>query len=138
MKAFCGVVATAIMVCGGLSSAFAADTSQLKDQVKLQVLSVGLVPGMPQGFYICGEGHLHIRATVQNQSSAPIGKITVAGKVFDAEGALLGEAKATTRLPSLPPYETTEVNLEFLKVTGAKIQQVKRDEETVVEASLVQ
>ena len=138
MKAFCGMVAAAILGCGGLSSAAAVEATQLKDQVKLQVLSVGLVPGMPQGFYICGEGHLHIRATVQNQSSAPIGKITVAGKVFDADGALLGEAKATTRLPRLLPYETTEVNLEFLKVTGPKIGQVKRDEETIVEALLAQ
>ena len=134
MKALYGIVAVA-MVCTGLSSA-ASQSTQLKDRVKLEILSIGLDPDMPKGFFICGEGHLHIRATVQNRSSAPIGKVQVAGKVFDAAGALLGEAQASTLLPRLLPYETTEVNLEFLKVTGPKIQLVKRHETTIVEASL--
>ena len=136
MNTFCGLLVVAL-VCAGLSPA-SAQSTQLKDKLKLQVLSVGLDPDLPKGFFICGEGHLHIRATVQNRSSAPIGKVTVAGKVFDAEGALLGEANGTTQLPRLLPYETTEVNLEFLKVTGPKIEQVKRHEETIVEASLAQ
>jgi hypothetical protein len=136
MKTLYGILAVA-MVCAGISSA-SAQSSQIKDQVKLEILSVGLDPNLPQGFYICGEGHLHIRATVQNQSSTPIGKVSVAGKVFDAEGVLLGEAKASTKLSRLLPYETTEVNLEFLKVTGPKIQQVKRHEETIIETSRAQ
>jgi len=136
MNALYGLVMVA-MVCVGLSTA-SAQSTLLKDKLKLEVLSVGLDPDLPKGFFIGGEGHLHIRATVQNLSAAPIGKITVAGKVFDAEGSLLGEANGTTQLPRLLPYETTEVNLEFLKVTGPKIEQVKRHEETIVEASLAQ
>jgi len=127
MNPLYGLVMVA-MVCVGLSPA-SAQSTLLKDKLKLEVLSVGLDPDLPK---------LHIRATVQNRSSAPIGKVTVAGRVFDAEGTLLGEANGTTQLPRLLPYETTEVNLEFLKVTGPKIEQVKRHEETIVEASLAQ
>ena len=119
MNPLYGLVTVAI-ICLGLSPA-SAQSTQLKDKLQLQVLSVGLDPDLPKGFFICGEGHLHIRATVQNWSSAPIGKVTVVGRVFDADGTLLGEANGTTQLPRLLPYETTEVNLEFLKVTGPKI-----------------
>ena len=131
MRTLLGALVTIVLLTGGIDAVSAGDTSLLKDQVKLQVLSVGLVPGMPPGFYICAEGHLHIRATVENRSSAPLGKITVAGKVYDEAGQLLGTATASTKIARLAPNEKAEVNLEFLKVTGTKIQQVKRDEETV-------
>ena len=136
MRTLLGAFVAMVLLAGGIDTVSAGESTLLKDQVKLQVLSVGLAPGMPPGFYICAEGHLHIRATVENRSSAPLGKITVAGKVYDETGQLLGTATASTKIVRLAPNATAEVNLEFLKVTGTKIQQVNRDEETVTEVAL--
>ena len=136
MRTLLGAFVAMALLTGGTDTVSAGESSLLKDQVKLQVLSVGLTPGMPPGFYICAEGHLHIRATVENRSSVPLGKITVLGKVYDEAGQLLGTATASTKIARLAQNEKTEVNLEFLKVTGTKIQQVKRDEETVTEVAL--
>jgi len=121
----------AIAIVGGLSPALAAD---MKDKVKMEVDSVGLHPGMDPGLYVCALGHLHIKGTVQNLSDVPLGRIKVAGKAFDADGKLLGAASSTTKQAVLAPSQKTEFNLEFLSVTGPKINEVKKHEETVVEA----
>jgi hypothetical protein len=121
----------AIAILGGLSPALAAD---MKDKVKMEVGSVGLHPGMDPGMYVCALGHLHIKGTVQNLSDVPLGPIKVAGKAFDADGKLLGAASSTIKQAVLAPNQKTEFNLEFLTVTGPKINEVKRHEQTVVEA----
>jgi len=121
----------AIAILGGLSPALAAD---MKDKVKMEVASVGLHPGMDPGLYVCALGHLHIKGTVQNLSDVPLGPIKVAGKAFDADGKLLGAASSTIKQAVLAPNQKTEFNLEFLTVTGPKINEVKRHEQTVVEA----
>jgi len=121
----------AIAILGGLSPALAAD---MKDKVKMEVESVGLHPGMDPGLYVCALGHLHIKGTVQNLSDVPLGPIKVAGKAFDADGKLLGVASSTIKQAVLAPSQKTEFNLEFLTVTGPKIKEVKKHEETVVEA----
>lgn len=121
----------AIAILGGLSPAFAAD---MKDKVKMEVESVGLHPGMDPGLYVCALGHLHIKGTVQNLSDVSLGRIKVAGKAFDADGKLLGVASSTTKQAVLAPGQKTEFNLEFLSVTGPKLNEVKRHEEAVVEA----
>ena len=122
----------AIAILGGLSPALAAD---MKDKVKMEVGSVGLHPGMDPGLYVCALGHLHIKGTVQNLSDVPLGPIKVAGKAFDADGKLLGAASSTIKQAVLAPSQKTEFNLEFLTVTGPKIKEVRKHEETVVEAT---
>ena len=136
MKVLPGLLIAAFLVAFGSISGSAIEATRYKDTVKLQVLSVGLQPGMPPGFYICAEGHLHIRASVQNTGNVPLDGIKVAGKVFDASGTLLGTATAVAKPGKINPNGTSEVNLEFLTVTGPKIDQVKDHQESVVEAQL--
>jgi hypothetical protein len=122
---------TAIAILGGLSPALAAD---MKDKVRMEVESVGLHPGMDPGLYVCALGHLHIKGTVQNLNDVPLGQIKVAGKAFDADGKLLGTATSTTKQAALGPNQKAEFNLEFLSVVGPRVNEVKKHEETVVEA----
>jgi hypothetical protein len=119
-----------IMMFGGVDVALAGD---LKDDVKIEIESAGeMHPGMEPGMYVCAAGHLHIKGTVQNLTGVPVGPIKVAGKVFDADGKLLGTATASTKLPALNPNDKAEINLEFLTVTGPLIKQVKNQELAVV------
>jgi hypothetical protein len=120
-------------LCAGFSAAIAAES--LAEKIKVEIESVGLHPGMQPGLYVCASGHLHIKGTVQNLADVPLGKIKVAGKAFDANGNLLGTATASTKKAALPPGERGEINLEFLTVTGAMLDAVKRHEVTVLEAS---
>jgi hypothetical protein len=132
-KAIVASVSLAALLLGGASvSARAAD---LAEQVKVDVDSVGLHPGMEPGMYVCAAGHLHIKGTVQNLANVPLGKIKVSGRAFDAAGNLLGTATAATKRSLLQPGEKTEINLEFLTVTGEMIEQAKRHEIRVVEAA---
>src|SRR5713226_5297334 len=120
-----------LVVVGGVAAALAAN---LADKVKVEVESVGLHPGMDPGMYVCALGHLHIKGTVQNLSDVSLGQIKVAGKAFDADGKLLGTAISTTKQAVLAPSQKTEFNLEFLSVTGPKVNEVKKHEEAVVAA----
>jgi hypothetical protein len=131
MKRTVTKLAVAIAILAGLSPALAAD---MKDKVKVEVESVGLHPGMDPGMYVCALGHLHIKGTVQNLSDISLGPVKVAGKAFDADGKLLGAATSTTKQTVLAPSQKAEFNLEFLSVTGPRINEVKKHEETVVEA----
>ena len=117
-----------VMMLGG-SIAFAGD---LKDQVKIEIESAQLHAGMDPGKYICAEGHLHIKGSVQNLADVPVGQIKVAGKVFDANGKVLGTATASTKQPVLNPNDKATINLEFLTVSGELVKQVKNQELTVV------
>lgn len=109
-----------------------APAGELKSDVKVEIQSTGLHADMAPGMYVCAEGHLHIKGTVQNLATVPVGTVKVAGKVFDAEGKLLGTATASTKPPVLKPQETADVNLEFLTVTGPRIKQVKNQTLEVV------
>jgi hypothetical protein len=131
MKRTASRLAVAIAIFAGLSPVLAAD---MRDKVKVEVESVGLHPGMDPGMYVCALGHLHIKGTVQNLSDVSLGRVKVAGKAFDADGKLLGTATSTTKQAVLAPNEKTEFNLEFLSVTGPKINAVKKHEATVIEA----
>jgi hypothetical protein len=84
--------------------------------------------------YICGKGHLHIKGSVTNQPPTAVGKVTLLGKAFAADGRLLGTATYVTPA-QLRPGERAEVNLEFLTVTGPLIQQVKAHQITVTDAA---
>ena len=128
MKAVIGWLVVALMMLGA-GNALAGD---LKDDVKIEIESTGVHPGMEPGMYVCAAGHLHIKGTVQNLADVPIGPIKVAGKVFDADGKLLGTATASTKRSVLNPNDKAEVNLEFLTVTGPLIKQVKNQELAVV------
>ena len=119
----------AIMMVGGVDAALAGD---LKDEVKLEIQSTEVHPGMEPGMYVCAAGHLHIKGTVQNLTGVPMGPIKVAGKVFDADGKVLGTATASTKRLVLNPNDKAEINLEFLTVTGPLIKQVKNQELAVV------
>ena len=119
----------AIMMLAGVDAALAGD---LKDEVKLEIQSTEVHPGMEPGMYVCAAGHLHLKGTVQNLSGVPIGPIKVTGKVFDADGKLLGTATASTKRSVLNPNDKAEVNLEFLTVTGPLIKQVKNQDLAVV------
>ena len=129
MKAAIALPIVALLMLGGANAALAADP---KDQVKVEIKSSEVHEGMAPGTFICADGHLHIRGSVQNVADAPVGQVKVAGKVFDADGKVLGTATASTKAPVLNPREKADVNLEFLSVTGAKIKQVKNQELTVV------
>ena len=129
-KTIAWLVAVLVML-GGVAPALATD---FKDKVKFEVESVGLHPGMDPGMYVCAAGHLHIKGKVQNLADVALGPIKVAGKAFDADGKLLGTATASTKTASVGPNEKAEINLEFLTITGPKIQQVKKHEISVVEA----
>jgi hypothetical protein len=104
------------------------------ERVKVEIESVGLHPGMQPGMYVCATGHLHIKGTVENLTEAPLGKIKVRGAAFDAEGNLLGTATASTKKATVAPGAREGVDIEFLTVTGAMIEKVKRHEVTVLEA----
>jgi hypothetical protein len=119
----------AIVMLGGIDAAAAAD---LKDAVKIEIESTESHSGMEPGMYVCAWGHLHIKATVQNLAGVPVGPIKVAGKVFDADGKLLGTATTSTKASVLNPNDKAEINLEFLTVTGPLIKQVKNQELDVV------
>ena len=106
----------------------------LKDQVKVETQSVGLHPGMDPGMYVCAGGHLHIKGTVHNLAGVPLRQVKVTGRAFDAAGKLLGTATTTTKTGTLPPGQKTEIDLEFLTVTGAAIDKVKRHDLAVAEA----
>lgn len=126
MTAITVVLTFALFVFGGLSGAWAAD---FKDKVKVEILNVGLHPGMDPGMYVCAGNHLHIKGTVQNLAGLSLGQIKVAGKAFGA-----GTAAFVTKQAALAPNEKAEINVEFLTVTGPMIQQVKRHEITVIDA----
>jgi hypothetical protein len=115
-----------------LASPLAA--ADLKDKVKVEVESVGLHPGMDPAMYVCAGGHLHIKATVQNLAEVPLRQVKVAGRAFDGAGKLLGTATTTTKVKQVAPKQKAEVDLEFLTISGAAIEQVKRHEISVLEA----
>jgi hypothetical protein len=129
MKPFIAWSFVAVVMLGGGSIAFAAD---LKDQVKIEIETAELHAGMDPGKYICAEGHLHIKGSVQNLANVPVGQIKVAGKVFDADGKVIGTATASTKQAVLNPNDKAPINLEFLTVTGPLVKQVKNQELTVV------
>jgi hypothetical protein len=99
---------------GGTASALAGD---LQDQIRVEIQTAELQHEMKPGTYVCDAGHLHIKGTVQNLADVPVGQVKVAGKVFDADGKLLGTATASTKRPTLNPNDKADVNLEFLTVT---------------------
>ena len=121
-----------LLVLGAIPALQAAD---LKDKVKAEIGTVGLHPGMDPGMYVCAANHLHIVGTVQNLANGDVGRIKVAGKVFGADGELLGTATSSTKQATLAPGEKAEINLEFLSVTGPLIEQVKKHELSVVDVS---
>ena len=84
--------------------------------------------------YVCAAGHLHIMGTVQNVADVALGRIKVAGKAFDSEGKLLGAATVSTTQPRLKPGEKAGFDLEFVHVTGERIERVKKHEIKVVDA----
>lgn len=128
-----GVVSlvVSVVMLAGVAVSAAAD---LRDKVEVAVESQAIDPAMQPGTYVCAAGHLHIKALVTNLADMDLGRVTVAGKVFDADGKLLGTATSTTKATTLRPGEKTEVNLEFRSVTGPMIHQVTRRELTVVAA----
>jgi len=127
MKAAFAWSIVAAMMLGG--AALAAD---LKDEVKVEIGSAGAHSDMTPGTYVCAAGHFHVKGTVQNLAAEPVGPVKVAGKVFDAEGKVIGTATATTKRPVLNPKDKADVDLEFLTVTGPLIKQVKNQELSVV------
>jgi hypothetical protein len=132
MKASVAWLVIVLVIVGGAGLVQAAD---LKDKVKIEVLNVGLHPGMDPGLYVCGQNHLHIKGTVQNLSDVALGRIKVGGKALDGQGNLLGTATFVTKQTRLGPGEKAEINVEFLTVTGPLIQQVKKHALAVLEVA---
>ncbi len=118
----------------GAPSLAAPLSQNLTERVRVEVESVGLHPGMEPGMYVCAAGHLHIKGTVQNLTSVPLGKVKVGAKAFDADGNLLGTATASTKKAALSPGDRGEINIEFLTVTGGMLDKFKRHEVTVLDA----
>ena len=121
----------ALVIIGAFAPAQAAN---LKDQVKVEIDSMGLHPGLAPGMYVCASTHLHVKASVENLASLVLGQIKVAGKAYGPDRALLGKATSSTKKPVLLPGEKADVDLEFLTITGSTIEQVTGAELTVIEA----
>jgi hypothetical protein len=115
-----------------LSAMGAASAADLKDQMKIEIRSSEEHAGMPAGTYVCAAGHLHVKATVQNLADVPVGAVEVAGKALDAEGKVVGTARASTRQREVGPKESAPIDMEFESVTGPLIKQVKSEQLTVV------
>ncbi|MCH7776499.1 MAG: hypothetical protein IH878_08160 [Gemmatimonadetes bacterium] len=111
-----------------------AQAANLKDQVKVEIDSMGLHPGLAPGMYVCASTHLHVKATVENLASLVLGQIKVAGKAYGPDRALFGKATSSTKNSFLLPGEKADVDLEFLTITGPTIEQVTDVELTVIEA----
>lgn len=125
-------IAGSIVGLMALGATIVAAAAEPNNQVKVEIQSVGLHADMAPGTYVCAEGHFHVKGTVQNLTAVPVGPVKVAGKVFDADGKLLGTATASTKRAVLNPNDTADVNLEFLTVTGPRIKQVKNQTLEVV------
>ena len=121
----------ALVIIGAFAPAQAAN---LKDQVKVEIDSMGLHPGLAPGMYVCASTHLHIKASVENLAGVVLGQIKVAGEAYGPDRALLGKATASTKMPVLLSGEKADVDLEFLTITGPTIEQVTDVELTVIEA----
>jgi hypothetical protein len=119
----------AILTFGATAAALADD---LKNKVRVEVQTAERHQGMEPGTYVCAAGHLHVKGSVQNLADVAVGQVKVAGKVFDANGKLLGTATSSTRQPVLNPKDKANVDLEFLTVTGPAIEQVKKEELAVI------
>ena len=131
MKANVAWLIAGLLVLGGFSGAVAAG---LAEKVKVEVDAGERQPGMEPGMYVCAGGHLHIKGTVQNLADVPLGRIKVVGKAFDSAGKLLGTATVAAAKSTLKPGEKAPFDLEFVSVSGPRIQQVKKREITVVDA----
>jgi len=125
------LIAAMIIILGAFAPGHAAN---LKDQVKVEIDSMGLHPGLAPGMYVCGSTHLHVKASVENLTGLVLGQIKVAGNAYGPDRALLGKATSSTKMPFLLPGEKADVDLEFLTITGSTIEQVTDAELTVIEA----
>ena len=114
-----------------------AQAANLKDQVKVEIDSMGLHPGLAPGMYVCASTHLHVKASVENLAGLVLGQIKVAGKAYGPDRALLGKATSSTKKPFLLPGEKADVDLEFLTITGPTIEQVTDAQLTVIEAPAI-
>ena len=128
------LIFVALLAAGGVSTAHAAS---LKDQLKAETASVGLHPGMDPGMYVCAANHLHIKGMVENTANVAVGRVKVGGKAFSADGKLLGTATTSTKEAILAPGAKAEFNLEFLTVSGAAVDRVKKHDVFVVDAAPV-
>ena len=136
MRAILTGLMIALAVVAGATEAVQAE--DLKDRVKVEKSYVGLHPGLDPGLYVCAGGHLHVKGTVQNLADVTLASVKIEGRAYDAKGNLLGTAGPAKQAPplvSLKPGEKREFDLEFLSVTGPKIEQAKRQEIVVIEAT---
>ena len=116
----------------------AVPAEDLKTKVKVEKSYVGLHPGLDPGLYVCAGGHLHVKGVVQNLADVTLKLVTLEGRAYDAQGNLLGTAspaKKSRPLAALKPGEKREFDLEFLTVTGPKIEQAKRQDIVVTEVT---
>jgi len=117
-----------------IGASIPAQAANLKDQVTVEIDSMGLHPGLAPGMYVCASTHLHVKASVENLASLVLGQIKVAGKAYGLDRALFGKATSSTKNSFLLPGEKADVDLEFLTITGPTIEQVTDVELTVIEA----
>jgi hypothetical protein len=109
-----------------------AGAGDLKDEVKVEIQGTEMHSGMAPGTYVCAGGHLHVKGSVQNLASVPVGQVKVAGKALDADGKVIGTATASTKQAVLNPNDKATVDLEFVSVTGPLLDKVKSQELAVV------
>lgn len=134
MKTALAGLVVAFSVLGASAATLAED---LKEKVKVEILSAGLHPGMDPGLYVCAGGHLHIRGTVRNMAGVVLASVRLEGKAYDADGKLLGTAspwKKALPLVFLRPGEKREFDMEFLSITGPRMRLATKHEVVVTEA----
>jgi hypothetical protein len=130
-----GLIVTLVVTLGATE---ATDADDLKTKVKVEKSYAGLHPGLDPGLYVCAGGHLHVKGVIQNLADVTLASVKLEGRAYDAKGTLLGTAIPAKKAPplvSLKPGEKREFDLEFLTVTGPKIEQAKRQEIVVIEAT---
>ena len=136
MRAMLTSLTIALVVALGAGEAIPAD--DLKTKVKVEKAYVGHHPGLDPGLYACAAGHLHVKGVVQNLADVTLASVTLEGRAYDAAGNLLGTAapaKKARPLVALKPGEKREFDLEFLTITGPKIEQATRQDIVVTEVT---
>ena len=130
-----GLIIGLAVVVGSVEAGHASD---LKSRIKVEKSYAGVHPGVDPGLYVCAGGHLHVKGTVQNLTNVTLASVTIEGKAYDSAGTLLGTARPAKKSPplvSLKPGEKREFDLEFLTVTGPKVQEAKRQEIVVIQVT---
>lgn len=93
-----------------------------------------LIKLKPETNYACQMGHLHIRGKAENTADVTLTRILIEGRVYGEEGTLLSTAPGRLDRVEISPHEAALFDIEFVDVTGPRLEEVKRLELKVLRA----